>query len=142
MSKLLSVVYMFFCLGLAFALDEIFGVLQTQFTRSLKPMPIIVGGTLLNVIFVAALLLLIWLVLFRQEKSLFLSIIFLMTGIVMVFLVPIVFANARALFHGLPGSMYRSVSNVLNVIGIAKSYFLITATFILGIGGVNLFRRN
>ncbi len=141
MTKLLSIVYMFFCLGLALVFDKILELLRKQFVQFFRVAPMAVGGIFLNLIFVAALLLLIWLVLFRLDKSLLVSSVFILTAILPLLFVPVMFANSRILLKGLPDFIALTALNFLNLIFVPNSYFSITGTFILGIGVANLFRR-
>ncbi|MEW6400763.1 MAG: hypothetical protein AB1649_03125 [Chloroflexota bacterium] len=142
MSKLLSIVYMLFCVGLALAFDRVFEFLRMQFTRNFQLISMLAGGIFLNLIFVAALFLLAWLALFRLEKDSLVSVTFLLTGIVVVFLVPVLFAGGRTLFGVLPDFLSRTISELLVLIDVGKSYFSITGTFILGIGIANLVRKS
>ncbi len=140
MNKLLSVFYMFLCFCLALIFDTIFDALRRQFAQNFKFAPLIIGGIFLNLFFTAALLLLTWLVLSRTDKSLIVSIVFLLTGIVPVFFMPVILAISGLLFRGMPDFMVVPVMGFLKLVSESRSYFSITGTFVLGIGLINLFR--
>ncbi len=142
MKKILAVLYAFFCMFLALVFDQLLNGLKQRFlVLRVRILPFAISGWLIDLVFGAALLFLVWLVLFRFEKSAGLSIVFIVLGVVSLFLPPLIFAYGRVLLRGLPSFLGVIVLRFLDTILPANSFFAITNTFILGVGTANLFRR-
>jgi hypothetical protein len=141
-TKLISAITTFLILGLAFSLDLGASFLQKIVDRQANAAPYVLLVILFNMVIVALLFLLVWLILVRANRSIPLSIFLFAITAGFAFLLPILIVDPSIHWYILKRDFHFLSSVVYPMIATGpRSYLAISATFIFGIGIVNLFRK-
>lgn len=141
-TKLISAITTLSILGLAFFLDQGASFSQKIVDRQANAAPYVLLVMFFNVVIVALLFLLIWLILVRANRSIPLSIFLFAATAVFAFLLPLLIIDPSIHWHILKNGFQFLRTIALQMIATGpRSYLAISATFIFGIGIVNLFRK-
>ena len=141
-TKLISAITTLSILGLAFFLDQGASFSQKIVDHQANAAPYVLLIMLFNVVIVALLFLLIWLILVRANRSIPLSIFLFAATAAFAFLLPLLIIDPSIHWHILKNGFQFLRTIALQMIATGpRSYLAISATFIFGIGIVNLFRK-
>lgn len=148
MSKFISSILALFTISVALIFDLIATNLQGLIVKYVNAIPYVLPLLFFNLIIAGLLLLQSWLVLIRSERSVVLSVFLITAAAAIVFILPLVSStslNISFLAMLRPSETGRSfIEQVYFPIIKAgpRSYNSFSGVFTLGVGVINLFRKN